>query len=289
MREPVAATDSRRTRLAAAGALGLVLAGSLALQPALSLPGAAAPQALSCTAISDAASGAWLMHAGQCDQRVTPASTFNIPISLMGYDSGVLVDAHAPVLPFAPGYPDWIASWRQPTAPTGWLSNSVLWYAQQITTRLGEARFGDYVSRFGYGNQDVSGDPGKRNGLTMSWVGSSLAISADEQVRFLRAVVNRQLPLSPAAYDMTSRIMPSQRLANGWTVYGKTGTAPYVGPDGKDDPALQYGWYVGWASQGARTVVFARLVLTRRHGDDHAGPRLKKAFLAELPRHLDAL
>jgi bla regulator protein blaR1 len=165
----------------------------------------------------------------------------------------------------------------------------VLWYAQEITARIGADRFQQYVEQFDYGNQDVSGDPGANNGLAMSWVGSSLAISADEQVAFLRSVVQRRLPLSPKAYDMTSRIMASESLPNGWQVFGKTGTAPYVGPDGKDDATRQYGWYVGWAKKGDRSVVFARLLLTRRHGNNHAGPRLKQEFLQELPRHLDAL
>lgn len=290
IREPVVATRSRWERVAAAGALGLVFLGSLAFQPALAWRSAPVPVLpLSCTAISDAASGVRLAHEGQCDERVTPASTFNIAISLMGYDSGVLVDEHSPALPFKPGYPDWIPAWRQTTDPAGWISNSVFWYAQQIAIRLGAERLQRYVQQFNYGNQDVSGDPGKDNGLTMSWASSSLAISPAEQVAFLRNVVNRQLPLSPEAYDMTSRIMKSESLPNGWEVHGKTGTAAYVLPDGKDDEAHQYGWYVGWAKKGDRTVVFARLVLSQRQGNNHAGWRVRQAFLSELPSRLDAL
>lgn len=290
IREPVLATRSRRERVVAAGALGLVFLGSLAFQPALawhSAPAAVLP--LSCTAISEAASGVRLVQEGQCDERVTPASTFNIAISLMGYDSGLLVDEHFPALPFKSGYPDWIVTWRQTTDPTGWMSNSVYWYAQQIALRLGVEQFQRYVQQFNYGNQDVSGDPGKNNGLTMSWNSSSLAISAAEQLAFLRSVVNRQLPLSPKAYDMTSRIMKSELLPNGWEVYGKTGTATYVLPNGKDDEAHEYGWYVGWAKKGDRTIVFARLLLTERLKDNYAGWRVRQAFLSELPSRLDAL
>ena len=290
IREPLAGTRSRWERVAAAIALGLVFLGSLALQPALAWRSASATVLpLSCTAISDAASGARLAHEGQCDERVTPASTFNLAISLMGYDSGVLVDEHAPSLPFKAGYPDWIPAWRQSTDPAAWLKYSVLWFAQQTTARLGAERFQRYVQQFDYGNQDVSGDPGKDNGLGWSWVSSSLAISPAEQLAFLRKVVNRQLALSPKAYDMTARIMTKVTLANGWEVYGKTGTAALTLPDGKDDQAHQYGWYVGWAKKGDRTVVFARLVLAERQGENHAGWRVKQAFLSELPSRLDAL
>ncbi len=290
IREPVRSSSCRWARVAVVGTLALIFVGSLALQPALAwriAPGAVVP--LSCTVISDAAGGAPLVQSGQCDERVTPASTFNIAISLMGYDSGILIDEHAPVLPFKDGYPDWIAAWRQSTDPTSWISNSVLWYAQQIAARLGAQRFQRYVQDFSYGNQDVSGDPGKDNGLAQSWVGSSLTISPAEQLAFLRSVVNRTLPLSPAAYDMTARLMQNETLPNGWQVFGKTGTASHALPDGSDDQAHQYGWYVGWAKKGDRTVVFARLLLLDRRDDMHAGWRVKQTFLHALPLQLDAL
>jgi beta-lactamase class D len=57
-----------------------------------------------CTAVADTATGRILTQEGRCDQRVTPASTFKIAISLMGYDSGFLIDEHSPALPFRQGY-----------------------------------------------------------------------------------------------------------------------------------------------------------------------------------------
>ena len=78
-----------------------------------------------CTAVADAATGRILTQEGRCDQQVTPASTFKIAISLMGYDSGFLIDEHSPALPFRQGYPDWIPSWRTTTDPTSWIKNSV--------------------------------------------------------------------------------------------------------------------------------------------------------------------
>lgn len=276
---------SRWLRLASAAGLAAIFLGSLALQPAL----AWRAEPLSCIEMADAASGQRLVREGRCDQRVTPASTFNIVVSLMGYDSGILRDEHTPALPFKPGYADWQPSWRATTDPTGWLKNSVLWYAQQVTGQLGGARFQRYVDSFDYGNRDLSGDPGKDNGLTMSWVASSLAISPSEQVTFLRKVVNRELPLSAQAYEMTTRILPPVALPNGWIVHGKTGTASPVLANGKDDTEHQYGWYVGWATKGQRTIVFSRLVQDRHQQTSAAGPRVRDAFLRDLPARLDAL
>ena len=285
MRAPLSPRRGRWARLAAGAGLAGIFLGSLAFQPALAWRG----DLLSCTALTDAATGETLLQQGHCDERVTPASTFNIVVSLMGYDGGVLHDEHSPAMPFKAGYADWLPAWRATTDPTSWLKNSVVWYAQQVTSQLGAARFQRYVDDFDYGNRDVSGDPGKDNGLAMSWISSSLKISPMEQVAFLRRVVNRELPLSAKAYDMTTRIMQPVTLANGWVVHGKTGTATPVLSNGKDDEVHQHGWFVGWATKGQRTIVFARMVKEKREEATSAGPRTREAFLRELPAQLDSL
>ena len=72
-----------------------------------------------CTVIADASTGKVLKQAGPCEQRLTPASTFKIAISLMGYDSGFLIDEHLPTLPFYEGYADWIPEWKTPSRLAG--------------------------------------------------------------------------------------------------------------------------------------------------------------------------
>ncbi len=242
-----------------------------------------------CTAIADAATGKLLKQEGVCDKRITPASTFKIAISLMGYDAGFLKDEHTPALPFRQGYAAWMASWRTTTDPASWIKNSVVWYSQQITQALGAERFKHYVASFRYGNQDVSGDPGKHNGLTRAWLSSSLEISPLEQLSFLERLVNRKLPVSPRAYDMTSRITLIEILPNGWEVHGKTGTGAPIGPDGKQDTSHIYGWFVGWATKGGRTVVFARQIQDTRKEAVMPGPRIRAAFMDQLPAILEGL
>jgi beta-lactamase class D len=241
-----------------------------------------------CTAVADGASGRLLTQDGTCDGRVTPASTFKIAISLMGYDAGFLSDEHSPALPFRPGYPDWIPSWRTTTDPTSWMKNSVVWYSQQVTAHLGEARFQRYVSAFHYGNEDVAGDPGKHNGLTHAWLSSSLQISPLEQLAFLEMFVRRQLPIKDRAYVMTGRVTALGVLGSGWEVHGKTGTGFPVAPDGSTDEDHAFGWFVGWASKNAHSVVFVRLIQDDRAETISAGKRARDAFMKELPQILDA-
>jgi beta-lactamase class D len=242
-----------------------------------------------CTALADGKTSHILLQQGDCTDRVTAASTFKIAISLMGYDFGFLKDEHSPALPFRQGYPDWLPVWKQTTDPTNWIKYSVVWYSQQVTQALGEARFQKYVDEFHYGNEDLSGDPGKHNGLTRAWLSSSLKISPLEEMSFLEKVVNRQLPLSQHAFDMTDRITENAVLPDGWDVHGKTGTGSPPTSDGSYDQAHAYGWFVGWATKGPRTIVFARLIQDEKEEPEGAGIRARTAFLGELPSLLDSL
>ncbi len=247
------------------------------------LPIASAHAATVCTAVADAATGKILKQEGSCDKRVTSASTFKIAIALMGYDSGFLTDERTPKLPFKQGYADWNPAWRTDTDPAGWMKNSVVWYSQQITQSLGDERFKHYVDAFGYGNGDVSGDQGKKNGLTRSWLSSSLKISPLEQLAFLEKLVNRQLPVSAQAYEMTGRITRLATLPGGWEIHGKTGSGAPRNADGSLNGKHAYGWFVGWGTKGGRTLVFARLIQNDgRKEPVSAGLRARDSMMLEL-------
>lgn len=157
-----------------------------------------------------------------------------------------------------------------------------MWYSQQVTTNLGEARFQQYVAAFHYGNENVSGDPGKHNGLTHARLGSSLQISPLERLDFLERLVHRQLPVMSKAYDMTGRIMAVGKFGGGWEVHGKTGTGFPAAADGSSDEDHALGWFVGWASKGGRTVVFVRLIQDEHAETIPAGIRARDAFLKDL-------
>jgi beta-lactamase class D len=226
-----------------------------------------------CTIVADAQSGKVLIQEGSCERRLTPASTFKVALSLMGFDAGFLKSEQLPALPFREGYADWIPAWKATTTPASWMQNSVVWYSQQITQHLGMPRFTSYVQRFDYGNEDVSG------GLTQAWLGSSLQISPVEQVSFLRKIVGRQLQVSAHAYEMTNRITAITRFPGGWAVHGKTGT-------GLTDSSHEVGWFVGWALHADQARVFAYCIEEESRPSTRAGLLARDQFLARLPELL---
>jgi len=182
-----------------------------------------------------------------CETHISPCSTFKIPLSLMGYESNILQDETHPTWSFTD------KEKQVPHYPKSWMSNSVVWYSQILTTKLGMKRFSDFVDQFEYGNQDISGDKGKGNGLTQAWLSSSLKISPYEQLIFLKKVVTRKLPLSQHAYDMTQNILFLEELENGWKYYGKTGTGAELDK--------QFAWFVGWIQKADQSYVFAYSII----------------------------
>ncbi|WP_243374961.1 class D beta-lactamase [Microvirga solisilvae] len=237
-----------------------------------------------CTIVMEFGTNRILKKEGDCERRSSPASTFKFPLSLMGFDAGILKSESDPAWPYKPEYAAWNTVWKRTTTPHSWLRDSVLWYSQVLTGQLGAERFAHYVDALNYGNRDVSGDKGKANGLTRSWLSaSSLQISPVEQIAFLDRFLKGQLPVSQEAHEKTRAIMPIFLLADGWTAYGKTGTGFQPLRDGAFDRSRQFGWFVGWATKGKRTILFARLIRDERKENSVASFRARDSLLAELP------
>ena len=241
-----------------------------------------------CTLIADAATKRIVKEEGACDTRITPASTFKIAISLMGCDAGFLKSEHVPLLKYRKGDPDWNDSWLADTDPQKWIRDSVVWYSQRVTAALGPRRFQRYATAFHIGNEDVSGDPKKHDGLQRAWIDSSLQVSPREELDFLERVVRRELPVKPLAYELTSRITTIAGEHGGWEIHGKTGTGFPRLADGRSDHAHAYGWFVGWATKGERNLVFVRQTQDQSLQDGPAGLRARDAFVPTLPATLDA-
>lgn len=262
-----------------------LLLSLLAAQAVLATP-ALAEGRIVCTLIEERVGPAAdaprvLVQEGDCDLRYSPASTFKIAISLMGFDAGVLTSPSAPELPYRDGYVDWREAWKQPADPARWMTESVVWYSQQVTARLGPERFADYVDAFDYGNRNLSGMQGEGSGLTTAWLSSSLAISGAEQVAFLQRMLAGELPVSEAAVSQTAEILDYGMRPGGWHVRGKTGSGLPREKNGSLMWGQPFGWFVGWAERDGRTVVFARLVQETDKPDRPSGPKTRDALFAE--------
>lgn len=244
---------------------------------------ASAEAQIVCTLIADAETGAVLIEEGDCSTRVTPASTFKVPLAVIGYDTGFLIDAGNPRLAFRSGDPDWGgANWTQDTTPERWMRFSVVWYSQRITHALGAATLERYARDLGYGNADFTGDEGFDNGLDRAWIVSSLAVSPREQVAFLRGLVNETLPVGKDAIEKTHAIVEVRSVGD-WIIHGKTGAAFPRKADRSFDYSRGWGWFVGWADTDKRRIVFARLTQATERTKESPGNLTRDHLLASWP------
>ncbi|PJG58732.1 class D beta-lactamase [Aeromonas cavernicola] len=228
--------------------------------------------------------GQTLSAEGDCTTRLPPASTFKIPLALMGYDSGFLVDEKLPALPYKPSYDGWLPAWRETTTPTRWAAHSVVWFSQQLTEWLGWERFQQYVNRFDYGNRNIDGNPGKHDGLTQAWLSTSLLISPEEQARFLSKMLSGKLPVSAQTLQYTANIFKVSEI-DGWQIHGKTGMGYPKKQDGNLNRDQQIGWFVGWASKPGKQLIFVHTVV-QKPGKQFASLKAKEEVLAALPARL---
>ena len=92
---------------------------------------------------------------------------------------------------------------------------SVVWYFQELAAPHRPGTDAGNIDKIGYGNKDISG------GLTTFWLGSSLQISALEQVDLLNKLYSGQLPFSAANTRFCKR---TSLFPDGTKLMGKTGS-----------------------------------------------------------------
>lgn len=206
----------------------------------------------------------------RCRERFSPFSTFKIANSLIGLDTGVIKDAEYVIKWDRQKYPPFSEDtlpfkewWQDQTLRTAF-RRSVVWYYRELALKVGEKRMREYVGRLDYGNEDVSGP------LDGFWLNSSLKISADEQVEFLKRLYGEELPVSKRSIKLVKEIATLEETP-GYKLSGKTG-------GGSLEENRYLGWFVGYLETKDDTYFFAtqiegptylsirdeRIALTRR-------------------------
>jgi beta-lactamase class D len=211
------------------------------------------------------------------NKRMSPCSTFKIPLSLMGYDAEVLKDETNPNWDFQEEYDDWLVSWRDPQSPLSWMKYSCVWYSKVLSLELGLEKIQNYLTSMEYGNQDASGGLAHPGALNPFWLNSSVEISPKEQVDFLQKMIRAQLPISSRAIQMTRAILFKEELAEGWKLFGKTG---WSGSDiTNDGRTLEHSWFVGWIEKDQSFYLFAYLIRDKKINLDQRIPRVKQLLI----------
>ena len=179
-------------------------------------------------------------------RRYSPASTFKIPHSLFALDAGILRDEFQ-VIPWD-GVKRSIAEWNEDQNLRSAMRNSTVWVYEIFARRLGDARETGYMRKIAYGNA-VAG------GSKPFWVEGDLAISANEQISFLRHLYRNELPFRVEHQRLVKDVMVNE-AGRDWILRAKTGWSGKVG------------WWVGWVEWPTGPVFFALNIDTPNRLDD---------------------
>lgn len=197
--------------------------------------------------------------------RLSPASTFKIPHTLFALDSGAIADEFqvfewdGVVRSYAPH--------NQDQDLRAAIRNSALWVFEIIAGEIGEPRAKTYLERIQYGNANPSSDAGAY------WVEGELAISAIEQVEFLRRLFYNELPFKKEHQLLLKDVLVVE-AGRDWILRAKTG---FQGA---------HGWWVGWVEWPDGPVFFALNIDTPNGMED---TYKREAIATEILQSLQAL
>lgn len=175
------------------------------------------------------------------DRPHVPFSSFKIPNTLIGLETGVIPDEQ-----FAlkwDGTVRAVDSWNRDHDLPSAMKHSAVWFYQEVARRIGEEQMTSWVARLGYGNREVHG------AVEAFWLDDgSIRISPREQVAFLRRLLAGELPVSKRSTSILERIFPAEALGTA-IINGKTGLGH------EDGQAM--GWFVGWVDAGSKRWIYA--------------------------------
>ena len=189
---------------------------------------------------------AFVYDSKRAGRRYSPASTFKIPHSLFALDAGILRDEFQVIR--WDGVKRSIEAWNEDQNLRSAMRNSTVWVYEGFAQQLGDARETAYMRKIAYGNAAAGGS-------APFWVEGELAISADEQIAFLRKLYRNELPFRVEHQRLIKDVMVNE-AGRDWILRAKTGWSG------------QLGWWVGWVEWPTGPVFFALNIDTpNRLGD----------------------
>jgi beta-lactamase class D len=135
-----------------------------------------------------------------------------------------------------------VEAWDRDQTLRSALKYSVVWVYQEIARQVGEQREAEFLKKFAYGNEDVSGR------VDHFWLDGQLRITALQQIEFLKKFYLNQLPVSERSSLIVKDMLINEANSK-YILRAKTGLGV------SRNPAI--GWWVGWVETDNDTYFFA--------------------------------
>ncbi len=183
-------------------------------------------------------------------QRFLPASTFKIVNSLIGLQTGrilndtMLIKWDGRIRVFPGG--DTATAWNKDMGMTEAFKVSSVPYYQEVARRIGKDTMKIWIDSLGYGNKNSSGP------IDSFWLNNTLKISPDEQLGLMKRLYFEQLPFRKSVHEMVKNVM-LQEDNTAYKLSYKTGW-------GFDEQKNNIGWQVGWVEENNHVYFFVTFV-----------------------------
>jgi beta-lactamase class D len=192
------------------------------------------------------------------DTSFLPYSTFKVPNTLIGLETGVIPDEKFALKWDGKKYP--IEAWNHDQDLASALRESVVWFYQEVARRIGPARMSEWLHELRYGNEKST------PAIDRFWLdGGDARITPRQEAEFFARMAKRELPVSAAHVALLRRLL-TLRTDGGCVLEGKSGTGPQNGKE--------LGWLVGFFDTPVHHYAYAYLTI-----DDHAPTREERTNL----------
>jgi beta-lactamase class D len=180
------------------------------------------------------------------DSAYLPASTFKILNSLIGIETGRIVNEKMVIkwdgIVRKHDNGDTIKEWNKDLTMAEAFKVSCVPYYQEVARRIGRDTMQQWLDSVKYGNKKI----GTR--VDTFWLDNSLKITPDEELGLVKRLYFGQLPFQKRTQDIVKKVMMQEDNAN-YKLYYKTGM-------GYKEDGKSIGWVVGWIEENHHPYFF---------------------------------
>ncbi len=201
-----------------------------------------------CFAIMDNASGKFtVFNLGRYrDSSYQPASTFKILNSLIGLQTGKIVN-DSMIIKWD-SVQRWNPDWNKDLTMYEAFRVSALPYYQEVARRIGRDTMQYWLDSIKYGAQTDTQKVVIRGAVDSFWINNSLKVTPDQQLGLVKKLYFDQLPFFKTYQEMVKRAMLFENNTNYRLGY-KTGM-------GYRENGNMIGWVVGWIEENGHPYFF---------------------------------
>ncbi|WP_046246815.1 class D beta-lactamase [Hymenobacter terrenus] len=185
-------------------------------------------------------------NAARCREGFLPASTFKIPNTIIGFETGVIRDT-SQVFKWD-GVRRTFGTWNRDMTLAEALRVSCVPCYQQVARVVGAKRYQQWLPKLRFGKMVVTAAT-----VDSFWLVGPSRITQFEEIDFLRRLHANELPVSARSQHLTKQLLLLQQTPQ-YRLYGKTGWT-------SAGPRRNNGWFVGWLEQTSGPVYFFALNL----------------------------